>query len=261
MDWYYAKEGKQLGPISFEALARLAAEGAIQPSDLVWKRGMAQWTAASTVDGLVPPDAPARTAVSTDSAPETIAAAEPASDLRGAGFAVRCGARLIDMVYVAVLGLVAGVFGGILILLIGSAERLRSSSGMNLTGLATAFLGTILYHALCEGMHGATLGKRLLGLRVVSEDGSPVDIKRAMIRTAAFYVDGLFFGLIGWISMRRSPARQRYGDRWARTVVAVADELPQSSQRPIVLFWRALAYGSGACVAALILGLLLKAMR
>jgi len=259
MDWYYAKEGKQLGPVSFEALARLAAEGAIQPSDLVWKRGMAQWTAASAVDGLVPPGAPARATV--PPVPETVADAEPAPDLRGAGFAVRCGARIIDMVYVAVLGLVAGVFGGILILLIGSAERLRSSSGMNLTGLATAFLGTIFYHALCEGMYGATLGKRLLGLRVVSEDGSPVDVKRALIRTAAFYIDGLFFGLIGWISMRRSPARQRYGDRWAKTVVAVADELPQSSQRPIVLFWRALAYGSGACVASLILGLLLKAMR
>ena len=41
--WYYAKGGQQHGPINVEGLKQLAATGQLQPSDLVWREGMAAW--------------------------------------------------------------------------------------------------------------------------------------------------------------------------------------------------------------------------
>lgn len=54
IQWYYSNQGKQLGPVPTERLKQLAASGQLQPSDMVWKEGMAQWAEASHVKGLFP---------------------------------------------------------------------------------------------------------------------------------------------------------------------------------------------------------------
>ena len=50
--WYYAKQGQRLGPISSQNLKQLAASGQITPTDLIWRKGMANWTPAEKVKGL-----------------------------------------------------------------------------------------------------------------------------------------------------------------------------------------------------------------
>jgi hypothetical protein len=50
--WYYAHQGQQSGPVSTEQIKQLAASGQLQPSDMVWKQGMAAWSPANTVEGL-----------------------------------------------------------------------------------------------------------------------------------------------------------------------------------------------------------------
>ena len=50
--WFYSKNGQQQGPVSPEQLKQLAAAGKLQPTDLVWKEGMSQWVAASSIKGL-----------------------------------------------------------------------------------------------------------------------------------------------------------------------------------------------------------------
>lgn len=57
-DWYYAIDGQQHGPVSDRQLHDLAGEGAIQPTDLVWRDGFVDWSEASTVSGLFPTGAP-----------------------------------------------------------------------------------------------------------------------------------------------------------------------------------------------------------
>ena len=52
--WYYEHEGERCEPVSFQELQRVAASGQVQPDNLVWKRGMAEWTPAGQVDGLFP---------------------------------------------------------------------------------------------------------------------------------------------------------------------------------------------------------------
>jgi len=53
MQWYYAVNGQQQGPVEWETLVSLAREGKVKPSDLVWNSTMgSEWTKASTVSGL-----------------------------------------------------------------------------------------------------------------------------------------------------------------------------------------------------------------
>jgi len=51
-DWYYAKNGKQFGPISPTQLKQMAQSGELVPDDLVFQEGGTQWVSASTVKGL-----------------------------------------------------------------------------------------------------------------------------------------------------------------------------------------------------------------
>lgn len=51
-EWYYSVDGSQQGPVSAAELKKLATDGKLKPEDLVWKDGMAEWKAASTIKGL-----------------------------------------------------------------------------------------------------------------------------------------------------------------------------------------------------------------
>ena len=52
--WYYTSEGKQMDPVSMKELKRLVTDGVLQPTDMVWKEGMARWIRASSVKELYP---------------------------------------------------------------------------------------------------------------------------------------------------------------------------------------------------------------
>ena len=56
--WYYAQQGQRQGPVAEDQLKQLAASGQLKPTDKVWKQGMAAWTQASEIEGLIPPPDP-----------------------------------------------------------------------------------------------------------------------------------------------------------------------------------------------------------
>ncbi len=56
--WYYAQGGRQQGPVPWDELKRLAADGRLRPGDLVWTDGEGDWKAASEVVGLFDAAAP-----------------------------------------------------------------------------------------------------------------------------------------------------------------------------------------------------------
>jgi len=62
MQWYYSVDGQQQGPVSQADLEALARTGAVGPETLVWRDGLANWTAYSAAVGVsaaspVPPGA------------------------------------------------------------------------------------------------------------------------------------------------------------------------------------------------------------
>jgi uncharacterized RDD family membrane protein YckC len=68
-------------------------------------------------------------------------------------------------------------------------------------------------------MTGMTLGKRIVGIRVVDEEGDVAGFGAAIVRNLLRLVDGLFFYLVGAIFALTSPRGQRLGDRAAHTLV------------------------------------------
>jgi hypothetical protein len=51
MDWYYANNGQQAGPVSESNLDELARTGVIKPDTLVWSQGMSGWLPYATARG------------------------------------------------------------------------------------------------------------------------------------------------------------------------------------------------------------------
>lgn len=56
--WHYRVDGVQHGPVTSADLKSLAGAGQLKATDLVWKEGLDQWVAASSVKGLLPVSPP-----------------------------------------------------------------------------------------------------------------------------------------------------------------------------------------------------------
>jgi hypothetical protein len=104
---------------------------------------------------------------------------------------------------------------------------------MFLTALITGSIW-LIYSVILEGMGGATIGKRLMNLVVVSVEG-PMDLMKALIRNIS-KIYGLIF-LIDWLIgfITDGDPRQRFFDRIANTTVVrtdVQEIIPGAFQPP-----------------------------
>ncbi len=52
VQWYYARNDEQFGPVSASELKQLADAGRLSPDDLLWREGMDAWTTAVNLRGL-----------------------------------------------------------------------------------------------------------------------------------------------------------------------------------------------------------------
>lgn len=183
--------------------------------------------------------------------------------IEGVGFWPRFAARLIDICVHVCASFMAGI-----VLAIGLAVYAGASGQafpplidkLQKTGIwnyVFALLGSVAYHVMCESVHGSTVGKLLLSMVVVQEDGSPCRFGSAVIRSFAYFVDGLFFGLVGYFAMQKTPQQQRYGDQWAHTIVCKRSRVTQQNLRgggrfALALLLGIMADGAMALVAAVI---------
>jgi len=101
-------------------------------------------------------------------------------------------------------------------------------------GFVLAGLVAILYHIVLEAAwSGRTLGKRLLGLRVVKDSGVPIGFWDALIRNLLRMVDYLpSFYLVGVVTIFASPLHKRIGDLAAGTVVIKERSLKAAAAPP-----------------------------
>jgi len=99
-----------------------------------------------------------------------------------------------------------------------------------LSASSVAMLLYIAYFTLLEGQSGATIGKRLLSMRVQRLHGGQCTMRESLIRNALRVIDGFpfFFApgvpplyLAGGVFIMYSEHRQRLGDWAADTVVVL----------------------------------------
>ena len=133
-----------------------------------------------------------------------------------AGFGTRCIAAIIDYLILLVFILFASNL---------YAQSIPLGSRTQSTALAVLaliqFVIITFYHLCLELFwNGQTIGKRIVGTRVVQANGLPLTASGAIIRNLVRLFDFLpvFYG-IGLIAMFASSQTQRLGDMAARTVV------------------------------------------
>ncbi len=196
--------------------------------------------------GLVNPETALRCDCGYDFAAQAgTTTADSGPQLVGKGFADRAFAYLIDLVLVVA---VAYALKTVII----AIYRLPTPTFKTWSYLQEVderfgvvwIAGVLAYFILAEALFGATVGKRLLRMAMMKVDQQPCGFVSATVRAVLRPIDGIFFGLIAYLRMGRSPLRQRLGDSVARTVV-VASASPSYPRRPLSRL-------SPACLLALL---------
>jgi uncharacterized RDD family membrane protein YckC len=240
MDWFYAQDGQQPGPVSESQLGELASNGVVSPNTPVWRAGMSEWKPFR--DAISPGASPVRPcsscgrgfpasdlAVFGDSA--VCAACQPAwvqrlaqgmaratpRGLRYAGFWIRFVAMIIDSIvldivqYAILIPLGLASFGA-------SAERSPESSGLVLLFVLALNIG---YYVVFWALYGATPGKMALGLKVVRPDGGELSLGQSIGRYFGYMVSSIILGfgffMAGWDDENRALHDRMCGTRVIRT--------------------------------------------
>lgn len=126
---------------------------------------------------------------------------------------------LAGLVDVLLLGLVFVLLG----VITGGAHSNSSSGSVTLGAGGTVIFVLIagIYYFGCESTAGQTIGKRLVGIRIRSDDGTPASTRGVAIRTILRIIDVLpLLYLVGFVAMMATGVRrQRLGDLAGRTIV------------------------------------------
>jgi len=256
MNWYYADQGRQAGPVEQTTLDELVRSGSLASSALVWTEGMADWKpyyslrpAVPVLSSInVPPvdftqRAGACISCGRDVAPHesTIVAkhtvcadCQPVyverlreseiSTLPGAlpfaGFWTRYAARMADY---TLLNFAQAAFSGILLAWMLRGKRTPGAevaAAFNVTAIATlaGFVMRGAYEGYFLSVRGATPGKMLYYLRVVTPSGARLDVGNAIGRFFAEMLDMMTMG-IGWIMAGFDVEKRALHDRVAGTRV------------------------------------------
>ena len=125
----------------------------------------------------------------------------------------RTPAFLLDQLVVILLVVPPAVAVGVPFEDVVSPGDTRQAIFLVLMGVA------FVYHFLLEWLTGLTIGKRLLGLRVVADDGTPLGVRGSLLRNALRLIDGLlYWGVAVAIILLRGDGK-RLGDVVGRTLV------------------------------------------
>lgn len=166
MNWFYAKNGAQQGPLSTDELKSRIAMGEVGPKDLAWSEGMPDWMPISEISQLKI-EAPVREAevpppvlsagpspYQSPSAPAPAGYQAPLQGVPGQSPAQGLAIGALVCGIIAFIGCCTGVFGGLVALaaiILGHIAISRVNAnpgafggkGMARTGLIFGYLGLI----------------------------------------------------------------------------------------------------------------------
>jgi uncharacterized RDD family membrane protein YckC len=135
------------------------------------------------------------------------------------------GARILAQIIDSIIGIflmfaIIFVFGFIGAAGAGAGDAPGAGAGIAGFGFIAGFLAIIGYFFLLEGLwDGYTIGKKVMGIKVVKEDGGECGLGASIVRNLLRIIDSFFYYAVGFLVMAMSDKRQRIGDRVAGTVV------------------------------------------
>ena len=228
MQWFYAEQGQQKGPIEEEALVGLVNAGVVRDDTLVWHEGLPNWQTYGAVRGMrMAAAAPAPGVQGHTPAQGAAAAYVPhnyatvAPGVHYAGFWIRFLARLIDSILLNIALLVIRIPLGIS-MFTPMARRDPAAIMAMMGAVAVATLLSLLVTAAYEiyfiSAKGATLGKMALGIKVVRADGAPISMGLAAGRYFAQWLSAIIF-MIGFIMAGFDEQKRALHDRICETRV------------------------------------------
>jgi len=204
-EWWYSEQREKKGPLSFEEVCGLVADGTLTARTLVWKKGLEEWQPVSEIaefeDAIraVPPDVPQPTP------------REENIELPLAGPWRRFFARLIDLWAIALpVGFIVAYLAGSL--------SLEFALWIQEPGSEYAFgwlllPAVLLVEGVVYGISGTTLGKAILGIKVVTVSAHKATPGQYVRRLPGVYWGGLGTGfpLVNLFTMAHQYGRLRRG--------------------------------------------------
>jgi len=147
-----------------------------------------------------------------------------------AGFWSRAAARIIDLLIIIAafnliyladkLGADSGLWTGT-----GLGEGSRTGVGFSMANvLRGLFFLTfpVFYYVYLHAMYGQTFGKMALKIKVLNEDGTALDYRKAFLRWLGYFLCDLTF-YIGYLWAAFDPRKQGLHDKVCKTVVVRTD--------------------------------------
>jgi uncharacterized RDD family membrane protein YckC len=233
MDWFYAQDGRQMGPVTESRLNELADSGDVSPDTLVWHSGMPEWQPFRSAFATSAPPLPGDQLRYCNSCGNQF----PASDLAMFGESAICAACKPAYVQRLRQGMTSTTtqrfeYGGFWIrfvayfidgIILGCARYAitiplgletffnRGTPGLGVFFSVAQLLGSVMgivYFTYFWTQHGATPGKMIFGLKVVRPDGSPVSIGQSIGRYFCYILDTIIifigFMMAGWDTEKRA---------------------------------------------------------
>ncbi|MEK4429901.1 MULTISPECIES: RDD family protein [Paenibacillus] len=121
-----------------------------------------------------------------------------------------------------------------------TAKKVSEAETPNMGMVVMLFLiGSFCYYLLLEGLTGYTLGKFVLRIQVVNEEGRPPGMAKSLIRTLIQLVDTnplFFLGLPAGLCVLVTPRKQRIGDMAANTYVVKVRDLGKAGRKKTGIF-------------------------
>lgn len=205
--WYVGIKGQRSGPFTSSQVRQMAARGELGPGDMLWREGMSDWVAASTVRGLFSepvsaspqPDNPYAAPEARDVLVTAAASQGEGGVIAYAEFFPRVGAALLDGLFLGLMNCIPAAGLGIAAFALAGRDQDAQQGLMAIANLCSNLLGFVIgvtYYVVLEtSSKQGTWGKQIVGIKVTDLQGKRITVGRAIGRYFAKILSGCTLGI------------------------------------------------------------------
>ena len=143
-------------------------------------------------------------------------------DVTVVGFGPRLAATLIDGAMVGFLGFMLAFILGFIAIFTNIVNPGQVNGVLELLTVLCLLFFSIFYYIGFWTTDGQTMGKTIVGLKVIRTDGTQLSVVRALLRYIGYIVSASLFS-IGFLWAAFDPKRQGWHDKLAGTLVVYAE--------------------------------------